>query len=71
MVAKEAKQRRLVAQIAAASRWGTIDPTDAHRALKALQVEAYIRRVVDAAPPLTAEQRDRLAVLLSEGGRRD
>jgi hypothetical protein len=26
--------------------------------------EDYVRRLVDAAPPLTAEQRDRLAVLL-------
>ena len=28
------------------------------------QLEDHIRRVVDAAPPLTAEQRDKLALLL-------
>src|SRR5687767_11774056 len=28
------------------------------------QLKIHIRRVVDAAPPLTAEQRDKLAVLL-------
>ncbi len=28
------------------------------------QLEYYVRRVVEAAPPLTAEQRDRLALLL-------
>jgi hypothetical protein len=27
-------------------------------------INAYAQRVVDAAPPLTAEQRDRLAILL-------
>jgi hypothetical protein len=35
-------------------------------------IEAYVARVVDAAPPLTPEQRDRLAVLLRthpDGGR--
>jgi hypothetical protein len=29
-----------------------------------LAVDDYVRRLVDAAPPLTAEQRDRLAVIL-------
>jgi hypothetical protein len=33
-------------------------------ARQAEQLEEHIRRVVDAAPPLTAEQRDRLALLL-------
>lgn len=31
-------------------------------------VERRIRELVDAAPPLSAEQRDRLAVLLRGGG---
>ena len=31
---------------------------------KADRLARYIRRVVDEAPPLSAEQRDRLAVLL-------
>jgi hypothetical protein len=37
---------------------------DAARELKTARLEDHIRRVVDSAPPLTAEQRDRLAVLL-------
>ncbi len=31
---------------------------------KAGRAEAYIRHLVDSAPPLTAEQRDKLAVLM-------
>ncbi len=33
-------------------------------------IDAYVRRIVEAAPPLTPEQRDRLAVLLRGGGTR-
>ncbi len=36
----------------------------ARRDLRAARLEDYITRTVDAAPPLTPEQRDRLAVLL-------
>lgn len=36
----------------------------ARRDLRAARLEDYIRRTVDAAPPLTAEQCDRLALLL-------
>jgi hypothetical protein len=45
------------------------DVTDLRRQLKAEHLEDYIARVVDAAPPLTAEQRDRLAVLLRGGAK--
>lgn len=41
------------------------------RDLAAANLESFIRRTVDAAPPLTAEQRDKLATLLrapSSGG---
>jgi hypothetical protein len=31
-----------------------------------MDLDEYIRRTVDAAPPLTSEQRDRLAVLLRD-----
>ena len=41
---------------------------EARRALKALQAENYVRRLVDEAPPLTPSQRDRLAVLLRPSG---
>jgi hypothetical protein len=44
---------------------------DAQRELKAVKLAEHIKRLVDAAPPLTAEQRDRLAALLRpvRGGR--
>ena len=38
--------------------------TDARRDLAAANLAAYIRHVVDQSPPLTPEQRDRLALLL-------
>jgi len=44
------------------------DVLAAKRDLRAARAEDYIRRVVDAAPPLTADQRDRLATLLRPSG---
>jgi hypothetical protein len=45
------------------------EQVDAARAdLATANISAYIRRVIDAAPPLTAEQRDRLATLLRPDG---
>ncbi len=41
---------------------------EARRTYKALSAEDYIRQLVDEAPPLSAEQRDRLALLLRSGG---
>lgn len=41
-----------------------LDTSELRRDLRAARAEEYIREVVAAAPPLTAEQRDRLAVLL-------
>ncbi len=38
---------------------------DARRDYAAAKLADYIRQVVEAAPPLTAAQRDRLALLLS------
>ena len=40
----------------------------ARQDLKALCLEEHIRRVVAEAPPLTDEQRDRIASLLRAGG---
>ena len=40
---------------------------DARRNLAVAKLEDYIKRTVDAAPPLTVEQRDRLALLLTSG----
>lgn len=41
---------------------------DAKRNLRAARLEDYIQRAVDSAPPLTLEQKQRLAALLSGGG---
>jgi hypothetical protein len=52
---------------AATARWRGPDSSeaiDAKRASKAAALETYVARVVSEAPPLTAEQLDRVAVLL-------
>lgn len=46
------------------------DLVDARRNLRAERLAAHIEKVVAEAPPLTAEQRDRLAALLRGGGAR-
>lgn len=43
------------------------DTTELRRDLKAARLEDYIARTVDSAPPLSPEQRDRLALLLRGG----
>jgi hypothetical protein len=40
------------------------DLLDARRDLRAARLADYIAKTVDAAPPLSSEQRDRLALLL-------
>lgn len=40
---------------------------EARRALKAARAEDYVRQLVDSAPPLTDEQRSRLASILQGG----
>lgn len=58
------------ARIAALTRSRSADDPDlvnARRNLKAERLADYITRVVDAAPPLTPAQRDRLALLLRGG----
>jgi hypothetical protein len=55
------------ARVASLSRSRTVDDPDLVRArqnLKAARLEEHIAEVVAAAPPLTSEQRDRLAALL-------
>ncbi len=44
------------------------DLVDAKLDLREQKLAQYIARVVDAAPPLSATQRDRLAALLRGGG---
>ena len=60
-------RRSLQGRRAAAKRWNTADADDLARDLAAVKLEDYIRRTVDAAPPLTDAQRDRLATLLRGG----
>ncbi len=53
------------ARLAALTRhYPDADHAATRRDLRAAQLEEHIRRVVDAAPPLTNEQRDRLALLV-------
>ena len=62
------------ARIASLSRSRTANDPDlieARRNLRAERLALRITEVVDAAPPLTAEQRDRLALLLRGGGSND
>lgn len=55
------------ARLASLTRSRAVDDpalVDARRDLKAARLEDHIQRIVDAAPPLTPEQRDRLASIL-------
>lgn len=40
---------------------------DAKRNLRALRLEDHVQKVIAEAPPLTPEQRDRIAVILRGG----
>lgn len=54
-------------RVASLSRSRTADDPDlvaARQNLKAEKLAAYIARTVDASPPLSVQQRDRLALLL-------
>jgi hypothetical protein len=44
------------------------DVTELRRQLKAERLEEHIKNLVDAAPPLNDEQRDRIAALLRPAG---
>jgi hypothetical protein len=44
------------------------DVTELRRQLKAERLEEHIRNLVDSAPPLTDDQRARLAAILNPGG---
>jgi hypothetical protein len=58
------------ARVASLSRSRTPDDPElvaARRNLAALAIEDYVLKVVAEAPPLTAEQRDRIAAILRGG----
>lgn len=59
---------RTRSRVALTTRLGTPEQREeAKRDHAAAKLAQYIERVVDEAPPLTPEQRDRLAVLLRGG----
>ncbi|TFC20189.1 hypothetical protein E3O51_05595 [Cryobacterium sp. MDB2-10] len=66
MASKSSQDRTTIARIAASARWGNSSPEldVKQRDLAAERLAEYVRKVVDAAPPLTPEQRDRIAALL-------
>ncbi len=60
-----AEARRVRAQVATAVQNGReAEAEQARQQFKALKAEDYIRQLVDSAPPLSADVRDRLALLL-------
>lgn len=60
---------RLRANIGNAALRGDQQAADENRRdLRAVTAEEYITRLLATAPPLTADQRDRLALLLRGGG---
>jgi len=64
MPATDPSRRVLQSRHAAARRWHRPDADDLARALTEARLTDYITRTVAAAPPLTSDQRDRLALLL-------
>jgi hypothetical protein len=67
MPANDPEVRSAVSKVRAVRRWSpnnTEALNAARRELRAAQAADYIKRLVDSAPPLTDEQRDRLALLL-------
>lgn len=61
------EQLAIRGQLGAASRHHPEKADSLRRDLKASRAEDYIKRLVDSAPPLTDEQRARLALLLQSG----
>jgi hypothetical protein len=67
MASNDPDDRRTVAQIASAARWGTCpDATleDRHRRLVVNRLAEYVTKLVANAPPLTEADRERIAALL-------
>ena len=68
------RARGRLASLAAKAAKNPQDPSAAaavvemRRDYRAIALEEHIRKVVDAAPPLTDDQRARLAALLAPGG---
>jgi hypothetical protein len=69
MATKNPVRQHLVSTVAALERHHPADPRipSLRAELAAEGLAEHIKRVVDAAPPLTAAQRERLALLLNPG----
>jgi hypothetical protein len=63
------EHRRRRARAAALSRHHPEQATDDRRQLKADAAERYVRELVDQWPPLSDEQRARIAALLTDQGK--
>jgi len=71
MPARDPLVRVASTRLAALTRHRSADDpevAEASRDLRAAQLEQHVRRVVDEMPPLSADQRARLIVLLRSGG---
>lgn len=65
MAARSPELRRQIAAAGGHARHRTADADTRLAALAERRIADYIRKTVDSAPPLTSEQRDRLAALLA------
>ena len=61
-------ERARVASLTRSRKTDDPDLVAARTNLRVARIEDYIERVVNAAPPLTPEQRDRIAALLRPAG---
>lgn len=67
MAARTPARRSAAARVSVLQRHhGQDDPrlSEARRDLRAAELEEHVQRIVDAAPPLTSAQRDKIAALL-------
>ncbi len=60
-------ERARVASLTRSRKPDDAELVDARRNMRTERLAEYIKRTVDAAPPLTEDQRDRLALLLRGG----
>ena len=67
MPASSPTLRHSTAKAGAAVRWRSPGALEARRELTAERIASYVERVLADAPPLTNEQRERLALLLRGG----
>lgn len=63
------KERARVAGLSRSRSDSDPELINARRDLRAARLAEHIARAVEAAPPLTPEQRERLTALLRDGGR--